>query len=155
MSFAPLSRIRRRMHVGLRQYGEKATAESGDMSPSAILAEWAGNESSGKCMFVAHAGDVVVGLCGVSRGCTQAGDDSDSAIPPNTFSLWRMSVSPTARNMGVGAKLCGVVEEFARQNGGERMRCVTANPLAARFYLFRGFVEVTPHPIAAWYEKPL
>jgi ribosomal protein S18 acetylase RimI-like enzyme len=155
MSFGALSRIRRKMHVGLKQYGERATAADGDMNPSAILAEWANSDILGKIMFVAHVGDLVVGLCGVARGCTQAGDDSDSAIPKNTFSLWRMSVSPAARRMGVGAKLCDAVEEFARKKGGERMRCVTANPLAARFYQSRGFVEVAPHPIAAWYEKAL
>jgi len=155
MSFGALSRIRRKLHIGLKQYGEKATAPEGDMNPSAIIAEWTKKEENGKKFFVAYIGNVVVGLCGVTRGCTQKGDDTDESIPSSTFSLWRMSVSPTARCMGVGSKLCEAVEDFARKHGGRRMRCITANPLAARFYQSIGFQEIIPHPIASWYEKIL
>jgi ribosomal protein S18 acetylase RimI-like enzyme len=158
MSFPALSRHRRRMAVGLEEYGRKATQSAdGDMNPVAILAEWAGRgaQQQNKAMFVAHAGGVVVGLCGVCRGCTQGGDDADEAIPKNTFSLWRMSVSPTARRMGVATKLCDAVEAFARKAGGSRMRCITANPLAAAFYHARGFEVVIPHFMAPWYEKAL
>jgi ribosomal protein S18 acetylase RimI-like enzyme len=57
--------------------------------------------------------------------------------------------------MGVATKLCDAVETFARTAGGTRMRCITANPLAAAFYRTRGFEVVIPHFMAPWYEKAL
>jgi ribosomal protein S18 acetylase RimI-like enzyme len=157
MAFPALSPTRRMMAIGLEEYGRKATQSDGDMNSAAILTEWMGGDAQDKdkTMFVAHAGEVVVGLCGVTRGCTQAGDDKDDAIPKNTFSLWRMSVSPAARRMGVASKLCDAVEAFARAAGGERMRCITANPEASTFYRTRGFDIVIPNSFAPWYEKVL
>ncbi len=165
MAFPTYSRMRRALSIGLKAYAVRATSATGDMNPQAMFAEWTGSGSGpgdiglgkkdGKCMFIAHAGGVVVGLCGVARGCTQLGDDTDSMLPRHTFSLWRMSVSPAARRLGVGAKLLAAVEDYARSNGGTQMRCVTANPLAAVFYQRLGYIVVIPHDIAPWYEKVL
>ena len=157
MAFPALSPIRRMMAMGLEEYGRKATQSDGDMNSEAILTEWMGSDAQDKdkTMFVAKAGKVVVGLCGVARGCTQSGNDTSDAIPKNTFSLWRMSVSPVARRMGVASKLCDAVEAFAREAGGERMRCITANPEAATFYGTRGYDVIIPDSFAPWYQKVL
>ena len=60
-----------------------------------------------------------------------------------------------SRCIGIGAKLCNAVEKFAKDNQGERMRCITANPMAAQFYQSRGYQVVISQPIASWYEKLL
>lgn len=145
----------------LEEYGEKATASGGDMNEAYMVEEWCDKAKEGKAMFVAvvsgsTAGEeVVVGLCGVARGTTQKGDDQDEAVSQNTFSLWRMSVYPSFRGRRVGQKLLEAVETFARSSGGCAMRCITANPIAARFYKRAGYVELAPHWIAPWHEKKL
>ena len=174
MAFKWYSPLRYMLGKGLKQLEKSATEKGGDMNFDSITSEWTGHESTGKKMFVATATatdgpgkgkEIVVGLCGVSRGATQQGDDKDDTIPPNTFSLWRVSVSPNARGKGLGKLLTEEAEFFAKSSGGETMRCITANLVAYRLYKKLGFSEVPASSIgqslsfwrwvAPWLQKDL
>ncbi len=166
MAFAWYNPLRYRMGKGLKQLKVSATEKGGDMNRESIIAEWTGKSSIGKQMYVAVAQStknkpVVVGLCGVSRGASQKGDDSDPLIPPNTFSLWRVSVATNARKRGIAKLLSEAAEGFARDNGGEYMRCITANPVASRLYYKLGYSLVPGQTfgfwslIAPWLQKKL
>lgn len=102
----------------LNSMGKQATAPGGGMDVEGIWKEWGEAETRGidKVMFVAVLDGEVVGLCGVARGLTGTGvvSERDIDTPPNTFSLWRVSVAPEARNRGIAEKLVYAAEDYAR-----------------------------------------
>jgi GNAT superfamily N-acetyltransferase len=56
--------------------------------------------------------------------------------------VYRLSVSETARGLGVGSKLMDRVEAWAMQRGGTKMTLTTANAVAGEFYVKRGYTRV-------------
>jgi DNA-binding MarR family transcriptional regulator/N-acetylglutamate synthase-like GNAT family acetyltransferase len=71
---------------------------------------------------------------------------------PDTVRLRILLVDPSARGLGVGARLVGECVAFARTTGARRMVLFTVDALASarRLYEAAGFVLVDAEPSAGW-----
>jgi len=134
--------IRTKMVDGMHKYGESALKEDGDVGPNGInlMPKW--NAKATRRMFVAVLDDNnerVVGAVGVRKGYEENEEhDPDCKLA----SIWRMSVDTSVRRQGVGLALIEKAEDWARENKCTRMKLVTANPVAGRFYVEKAGYEI-------------
>ena len=144
---------------------EDALSPDGDVGPDGKnLSEMWCNSAGNKCMLVAETnisdeGSVVVGCCGVVRGTSLGKNTKNISNDETTFSIWKMSVVEEFRGKGVGAKLILGAEDWAKRNGCLRMRMITANPIASRFYQSHGYdmlgLKLFGVWLGKWHEKQL
>ncbi len=92
----------------------------------------------------------VFGCIAVVRG-TNSGVTLNVDSEEETFSVWKMSVSAECRRNGIGARLLKAGEEWAVTHGCKRMRMITANPVASRFYQCHGYNLVCTNRLAGWF----
>jgi GNAT superfamily N-acetyltransferase len=123
---------------------------SGDLGPNGanLMRYWGRSSSSDdddRAFYVALRRDSNNGLCGcvgVIQGTAKVDPDarkSQENQAPTTASIWRLSVSESARRKGVGTKLMEEAEAWAFSKGCTRMRLVTTNRAAQQFYLSLGY----------------
>lgn len=62
-----------------------------------------------------------------------------SAPPSGEASVWRLTVAPAARRMGVGRLLMAAAEAWARERGCGAVSLITGNPESAQFYRKIGY----------------
>ena len=146
-----------------KKYAEKSTLPTGDMGPNGqnLAAFWC-TQLTNRCMLVSEvtrSGEdpQVVGCCGVVRG-TSCNETSGIKEDETTFSIWKMSVMEEWRGKRIGAKLLKAAEDWARDNGCRKMRMITANPIASKFYQKQGYAldsGVFGVWLGAWHEKEL
>jgi len=136
------------------KYAAKAISEDGDMGPNGANLEkqWCLDEKN-RCMLVAEIvspeyPSKLVGCCGIIRGA----DSNPKDINENetTFSIWKMSVDESCQGKGVGGKLMKEVEKWAKENGCIKLRMITTNPIASRFYQKHGY-EWTEWTYFEWF----
>lgn len=151
--------IRSKMADGMQKYGESALKEDGDVGPDGgnLIPKW--NDPPAKLtrrMFVAVLDDNnenkkderVVGAVGVRKGYEEKEEhDPDCKLA----SIWRMSVDASVRRQGVGTALMGAAEDWARENKCTRMKLVTANPVAGKFYVDKAGYERQPKETSSWW----
>ncbi len=83
------------------------------------------------------------------------------ALPDGPVEVKRLWAAPAARGTGLGARLLGTVESWARERGARRVVLDTRSELeaAARLYRRCGWVEVAPYNANAdaqlWFAKVL
>lgn len=104
----------------------------------------------GEALFVARAGPMLIGVCGLNRDPYAKG-----AANNGIGRVRRLYVLPPFRRCGVGRDLTAAVLAAARRTFA-RLRLRTNNPLAAAFYEAIGFApidgadathdRVVPHP---------
>jgi ribosomal protein S18 acetylase RimI-like enzyme len=138
------------MQYKMKEYGNEALSEKGDMGPKGnkLLEVWSRKD---RAMLVASLADNpnhIVGVVGVKKGASQDQDEPDSTVA----SIWKMSVDPSVRRCGLGHALMRAAEEHAR----DTLNCttlvlITANPIAGNFYSKVGFSVV--HPEKRWYDS--
>ena len=119
-----------------------ATSETGDFGPqgSNLVRTWC--RTPDRQFFVAvleqqsqQQQPVVVGCVGVQRGTSFLEPSATATADSTTASIWRLSVAVSARNKGVGGALMEEAHAWARSVGCPRMALITANPVAAQFYV--------------------
>ena len=59
--------------------------------------------------------------------------------PPGEASVWRLTVAPSARRLGVGRLLMAAAEAWARERGCGAVSLITGNPESAQFYRKIGY----------------
>lgn len=133
----------------LRDYGEKACSESGDIGPkgSYLFARWGGERMA---MFVAQYHGRVVGSVAVQMGMDFGKPSEESKVA----SIWRMTVCSSVRRKGVGMKLMQETEKWVHTHGGTEIRLYTANVAAAAFYIKNGFKEI-PYKVEHHLDPPI
>merc|ERR1712038_409243 len=119
-----------------------AVRSNGDVGPSGqnLFKHWC-QDNQNRCLLVAEKDvtkkderpNVIVGCIAIIRGtdCKMNAIVNQEDI---TFSVWKMSVAEEFRRQGVGRKLVEDAEKWAAENGCKKMKMVTANPIASRFY---------------------
>jgi GNAT superfamily N-acetyltransferase len=119
---------------------------------SNLKARWQGDDRE---LFVAVYANRVVGCVAVKIGA----DDSACQAPQDCAlcTVWRMSVSSDARQIGVGQKLMRRVEDWCVARGKNMLQLVTTNPVAVEFYTKRcGFRRLGwSEAIGPWFQKRL
>lgn len=67
--------------------------------------------------------------------------EARAGVPPmpGEASIWRLSVQPSARRLGVGRRLMAEAEAWARANGCRHISLVTGNADSQRFYTRLGY----------------
>lgn len=115
-----------------------------DMTPAALRDRWA---TPGQSSFwVAESDGVVVGCVGVRGEHTLYKErrfDAAAAPPPGgEASVWRLSVAPSARRLGVGRALMAALEAWAVQHGYTSLTLVCGNPDSKKFYASLGYTRV-------------
>ena len=101
----------------------------------------------------------LLGMIGV-RECPQGSGrlrprrHARQAATTTTASIWRLTVAEHARGAGLGARLLGAAEAFARDAGFERVVLQTSNPVAVRFYERRGYAKI-PNTTKDFYARAL
>jgi len=167
--------LRQSLAVFMAFYGHKAMQKDGggDIGPEGmyLMAHWndknkkESKKSSLRRMFVAELiknndGEesenrerccVVVGCIGVKKGFEFDKDEPESSLA----SIWRMSVESSVRRQGVGLALMKKAEDWARSNQCTSMKLVTANAIAAKFYIKKaGYqMEQSEQQEQYWWER--
>jgi len=136
------------------EYAAKATSEDGDMGPDGTNLEkqWCLDKTN-RVMLVAEkispeSPPQLVGCCGVIRGTDSSPKEIDEK--ETTFSIWKMSVDEKCQGKGVGGKLMKEAEKWTKANGGIKLRAVTTNPIASKFYQKHGY-EWTEWTYLEWF----
>jgi len=146
----------------MERYGTQALQPNGDVGPKGqnLMQQWNHPEQEHRrrmfvaCLLVSNSSTneadqqsqqdesesstVVVGVVGVKKGFNSEMDNNDSDDENDNedmASIWRMSVDASVRRQGVGLALMEHAEDWARQQGCTRMKLVTANAIAAQFYI--------------------
>ena len=136
------------------KYAAKATSEDGDMGPngSNLEKQWCLDKNN-RCMLVAElvsseSPSKLVGCCGIIRGT----DSNPKVIndQETTFSIWKMSVDERCQGRGVGGKLMREAEKWAKEKGSLKLRMITTNPIASKFYQKHGY-EWTDWTYFEWF----
>lgn len=153
--------IRTKMADGMQKYGESALKEDGDVGPDGnnLMPKWNDPPADAtRRMFVAvlddnngrnNENERVVGAVGVRKGYEEKEEhDPDCKLA----SIWRMSVDSSARRQGIGLALMEKAEDWARENKCTRMKLVTANPVAGRFYVEKaGYEKQAKETATSWW----
>ena len=146
---------------------EKAVGPDGDVGPNGqnLSRHWC-EDAKNRSMLVARMmvddrnapRSRIVGCIAVIRG-TRCGANTEVESTESTFSVWKMSVTEEFRRKGIGAKLLEAGEMWAKNNGCTKMRMITANPIASRFYQNQGYKLLASRLwgtlFGAWHEKDL
>ena len=144
-----------------------AIKANGDVGPNGqnLLSYWCA-DSNNRCLLVGeqnYSGTEekkrnIVGCIAVIRGT----DTRSNAVVNNketTFSVWKMSVADEYRRHGIGRILLDTGEDWARNNGCKKMKMVTANPIASKFYQKQGYKPVHSNILLSWlgcwYDKDI
>ena len=144
-----------------------AVRSNGDVGPSGqnLFKHWC-QDNRNRCLLVAEKDvikkderpNVIVGCIAIIRGT----DCKINAIVDQediTFSVWKMSVAEDFRRQGVGRKLIEAAEKWAAEKGCKKMKMVTANPVASKFYQKQGYKSIHPNFcfgwLGSWYEKQI
>jgi len=90
--------------------------------------------------LVAEAKGVVMGCVAISKEHTLYKERRPTATASETeASIWRLSVAPHARKLGVGRLLMAAAEEWARNNRCSHITLVTGNKDSFVFYQRLGY----------------
>jgi ribosomal protein S18 acetylase RimI-like enzyme len=90
--------------------------------------------------FVAEAGGELLGCVCVKEAHTLYREaERGVAPPPGEASVWRLTVAPAARRLGVGRQLMASAEAWAAARGCASVTLVTGNPESAKFYRRIGY----------------
>lgn len=96
----------------------------------------------GEALFVARAGPMLIGVCGLNRDPYAKGaKGAKGAVDNGIGRVRRLYVLPPFRRRGVGRDLTAAVLEAAHGTF-DRLRLRTNNPQAAKFYEAIGFVAI-------------
>lgn len=108
------------------------------MAPSHLAEEWA---MPGKSAFwTALEGGHIVGCVGIKAYHTLHKERcSGVETVPGEASIWRLSVSPEARRLGVGKALMDCAEAWAAANGACNVTLVCGTPPSQAFYRRIGY----------------
>ena len=139
---------------------KQAIQENGDIGPNGknVSTYWC-EDIENRYMLVAEK-NVIVGENfgrGTVVGCIAVVRGINSGISLNVdsteeiFSVWKMSVAEESRRNGIGARLLTAGEEWAVAHGCKRMRMITANPVASRFYQSNGYKPMCTNRLAGWF----
>lgn len=94
--------------------------------------------------YVAETEGVVVGCVAVKSVHALAAEKSKKAPEmQGEASVWRLTVAPEARKLGVGRLLMQKAESWARENGCTHVSLITGNEESQRFYAKIGYVVET------------
>jgi GNAT superfamily N-acetyltransferase len=109
-----------------------------DMTESALFERY---QKSGFSQFlVAEVKGVVMGCVAIIKEHTLYKERRPTAIASETeASIWRLSVAPHARKLGVGRLLMAAAEEWARNNRCSHVTLVTGNKDSVIFYQRLGY----------------
>jgi len=100
-------------------------------SPSRDVAYW---------VAVAREGGALVGCVCVKEGHTLGREaERGAAEAPGEASVWRLTVAPAARKLGVGRALMAQAEAHARARGAKHMSLITGNDASRAFYCAIGY----------------
>ena len=144
---------------------DHATSEEGDVGPNGANLAIRWMDKSDRVMLVAEYDEIaskeqrVVGCCGVKIGTHESKHGPESDVG----SVWRVSVDPSARNLGVGKVLMAEAERWISDSSNGRcctkMQLVTGNRIAAQFYKTLGYEKINwilhALDLPGWYEKTL
>ncbi len=102
---------------------------------------------------VARDGGDVIGCVCVRRAHTLAREaERGVAEAQGEASVWRLSVAPAARKLGVGRALMAQAEAYARARGCTHMSLITGNLASRAFYLAIGYApEALPRAATVLY----
>jgi GNAT superfamily N-acetyltransferase len=93
--------------------------------------------------YVAEADGVPVGCVAVKAMHTLHGERVKALTAqeplPGEASVWRLTVAPSARNLGVGRLLMERAESWARDTGCSHVSLITGNPESSKFYRKLGY----------------
>jgi GNAT superfamily N-acetyltransferase len=129
--------------------------DDGDLGPNGCnLLKTFLNHPNDRVMLVAEGESGVLGAVGVQRGekLGAAAQQDEKEV-----TIWRMSVCQSARRRGVGLALMEAAQDHARNQWGcTKMKLVTANPVAASFYVNKiGMDPPNWKTFYTWYTKNL
>ena len=99
--------------------------------------ESGGNSAS---VTVSVSGRVVGCLCvkrGTSESLSEIAHESETV-----FTVNRVSVDASARNLKVGTKLMNEAEKWAKARGATKMSLHTGNPIASKFYVKLNYEKI-------------
>ena len=144
-----------------------ATKTNGDVGPNGqnLFNYWC-VDNHNRCLLVGEKNCFgkgekngnIVGCIAVIRGT-----DSKMNLlvnPDETiFSVWKMSVADECRRQGIGRKLLDAGENWATSNGCKKIKMITANPIASKFYQKQGYKPVHSNILfswlGCWYDKDI
>lgn len=125
-----------------------------DMTEATILAKWRRPGTSE--FFVALHNGRVAGCVAVTNEHT-LGKEARAGVPAlrGEASVWRLSVDPEYRKLGLGKRLMHTAETWARDHGCHHISLVTGNPASKKFYQRLGYgSETEPRAVAAVFGSP-
>jgi GNAT superfamily N-acetyltransferase len=109
------------------------------MAPSHLAEEWA---TPGRSAFwtALDEGGRIVGCVGI-KACHTLHKERAGGVKavPGEASIWRLSVTPEARRLGVGRALMDCAETWAAANGARNVTLVCGTPPSQAFYRRLGY----------------
>lgn len=129
---------------GLMEVGIFANTRK-DMTREKLPAVWQREGESG--FFVAEADGVIVGCAAVRRGHTlepaPSSASSGASYQPREASIWKVSVVPAARKLGVGRLVMAACEQWAAAQQCTHLSLICGNDASQLFYRRLGFSNET------------
>ena len=144
-----------------------AIKANGDVGPNGqnLFDHWC-EDSNNRCLLVGEQNCLgkdekkynIVGCIVVIRG-TDTRNNPMVNKEETTFSVWKMSVADEYRRQGIGRRLLDDAENWAKNNGCKKMKMITANPIASKFYQKQGYKPVHSNILfswlGCWYDKDI